>query len=371
MCSAYLLDGDIGSAEPNVGEVAHIKGKRYTRRRDPAASTKSRSPRHEYLLLDEDPDDPENLMLLCPSHHPQIDAASNLDAFDVDTLRAAKRHHERRIREATAMVKRERTVVLRVIGDVYGDTVQCTRLEATGACLRTGDRFPDFALAVDHATIECDLRGRPGEQAGSDAYFADACRAIDELVDGRLRDGIARDHIGHVSVFAFARLPLLVYLGSKLDDSFSTDIYQRSRRTQAWDWPNNADALDFVVETPAPSPATAVNVVVNASGSIHRGELPDDLQGLPTYTIRLAGDRPPHANAIESRATLDHFRSACYNLFAAIEDNHKQTRDIHLIAAMPLSAAVTVGQAINPQVLERVTVYHRADGHYVSSLEIS
>ena len=371
MCNTYLLDGDIGSTTPNVGEVAHIKGKRRTRRHEPASPTKSRSPRHEYLLPGEDPDDPDNLMLLCPYHHPQIDATANLAAFDVDTLKTAKRHHERRIRKATAMVKRERTVVLRVIGDIYGNTVQCTRLEATSACLRTGDRFPDFALAVDHATIECDLRGRPSEQASSDTYFADACLAIDELVDGRLRDGIARDHIGHVSVFAFARLPLLVYLGSKLDDSFSTDIYQRSRRTQSWDWPDTADESDFVVETPAPSPATAVNVVINVSGSIHRAELPADLQDLPTYTIRLAGDSPPHANAIESRATLDHFRSTCYDVFAAIEHNHKQTRNIHLTAAIPLSAAVTVGQAINPQVLERVTVYHRADGHYVPSLKIN
>ena len=371
MCGSYLLDGDIGSAAPNVGEVAHIKGKRRARRHDPISPTKSKSPRHEYLLPGEDPDDPDNLMLLCPSHHPQIDATANLDAFNVDALKAAKRHHERRIREATAMVTRERTVILRVIGDIYGDTVQCTRLEATGACLRTGDRFPDFTLAVDHATIECDLRGRPSERTGSDAYFADACRAIDELVDGRLRDGIARDHISHVSVFAFARLPLLIYLGSKLDDSFSTDIYQRSRRTQSWDWPNTTDALDFVVETPEPAHATGLNVVVNVSGSIHQAELPEDLQDLPTYTIRLAGDTLPHANVIESRATLDHFRSACYDAFAAIEHYHKQARDIHLIAAMPLSAAVTLGQAINPQVLECVTVYHRADGHYLPSLKIS
>ena len=47
VCNAYLLDGDIGSTTPNVGEVAHIKGKRRTRRRDPASPTKSRSPRHE------------------------------------------------------------------------------------------------------------------------------------------------------------------------------------------------------------------------------------------------------------------------------------------------------------------------------------
>lgn len=371
VCGVYLLDGDIGSAEPNIGEAAHIKGKRRTGERNPDIPTKSRSPRHEYLLPGEDPDDPDNVMLLCPSHHPQIDATANLDAFDVDTLKTAKRQHERRIRVATKMVTRERTVVLRVIGNLYGNTVQCTRLEATGACLRTGDRFPDFVLAVDHATIECDLRGRPGERDGSDAYFADACRAIDELVDGRLRDGITRDHISHVSVFAFARLPLLVYLGSKLDDSFSTDIFQRSRRTQSWDWPVTTNDLDFVVETPEPARVDVLNVVVNVSGSIHPYELPEALQGLPTYTIRLAGDTPPHANVIESRATLDHFRSACYDVFAAIELHHKQARDIHLFAAIPLSAAVTIGQAINSQVLECVTVYHRAGSRYLPSLRIS
>lgn len=371
VCGCYLLDGDIGSPTTTVGEVAHIKGKRRTRQGGSTSPANSKSPRHEFLLPGEDPDDPDNLMLLCPSHHPQIDATANLDVFDVEALTAAKRLHERRIREATAMVKRERTVILRVIGDLYGDTVQCTRLEATSACLRTGDRFPDFALAVDHATIECDLRGRPGEQSGNDEYFAEACRAIDELVDGRLRDGIARDHIGHVSVFAFARLPLLVYLGSKLDDSFSTDIYQRSRQTQSWDWPDTASALGFVVESPEPSDVDAVNIVINVSGSIHQSELPEDLQVLPTYTIRLTGDTPPHANIIESRATLDQFRSACYDLFAAIEVSHKRARDIHLFAAAPLSAAVTIGQAINPQVLECVTVYHRADGSYLPSLKIT
>lgn len=371
MCGRYLLDGDIGSATTNVGEVAHIKGKRRTRRDDSVSPTKSKSPRHEYLLPGEDPDDPDNLMLLCPSHHPLIDASANLEAFDVDVLKAAKRNHEHRIREATEMVTRERTVILRVIGDLYGDTVQCTRLEATGACLRTGDRFPEFALAIDHSTIECDLRGRPGEQTGSNAYFADACRAIDELVDGRLRDGITRDHISHVSVFAFARLPLLVYLGSKLDDSFSTDIYQRSRRTQSWDWSDTASAIDFIVDAPEPANVDALNVIVNVSGTIHQSELPEELQVLPTYTIRLAGDATPHANVLESRATLDHFSSACYDLFAAIELSHKQARDIHLFAAVPLSAAVTIGQAINPQVLECVTVYHRADGCYLPSLKIS
>ena len=55
VCGYYLLDGDIGSASTNVGEVAHIKGKRRTHRGDPISPTKSKSPRHEYLLPGEDP----------------------------------------------------------------------------------------------------------------------------------------------------------------------------------------------------------------------------------------------------------------------------------------------------------------------------
>jgi hypothetical protein len=42
------------------------------------------------------------------------------------------------------------------------------------------------------------------------------------------------DGVHHLSVFAFARLPLLVYLGSCLDDTIATDIYQRHRLNEAW-----------------------------------------------------------------------------------------------------------------------------------------
>lgn len=370
MCGEYLLDGDIGSDTPTIGEAAHIKGKR----RGPANSTSkssSRSPRHEFLLPGEDPDNPDNILLLCRPHHTQVDAEINAGTIDVPTLRNIKTVHERRILKATEMAMSDRTVVVRVIGDIYGETVQCSRLEATGACMRSGERIPDFALALDHATIECDLRGLPGEGVGTAAYFDAACAAIDELVDGRLRDGVARDHIGHVSLFGFARLPLLVYLGARLGDAVSAEIYQRSRLTETWDWPSDGGRAGFVVRAPESSAADQVVVIANVSGTIQSEELPETVRALPTYELRVDDDTDADANVIRTREDLKRLQRSFYELLAKIEENHKGPSVVHLFAAAPLSAAIAFGRAINSQVFPTITVYHRDRNGYASAVTIS
>ena len=43
--------------------------------------------------------------------------------------------------------------------------------------------------------------------------------------------------IRHISLFAAARIPLLVYLGSKLDDKIPIDLYQKHRGgNEDWHW---------------------------------------------------------------------------------------------------------------------------------------
>ena len=368
MCGEYLLDGDIGSPDTTIGEAAHIKGKRRGRANTKRGS--SRSARHEFLLPGEDTDDPDNVMLLCRPHHTQIDAEVNAGTIDVETLRGIKTLHERRTFRATAMAVADRTVVIRVIGDLYGDTIQCSRLEATGACMRSSQRIPDFALALDHATIECDLRGMAGEQAGERGYFDAACRAIDELVDGKLRDGVVTDHIGHLSVLAFARLPLLVYLGARLGDAISSDVYQRSRLTESWDWLESEHEAGFAVSAPSTCEQDEAVVLVNVSGTIQRDELPPQLQLLPIYKVRANDDTVADANVIRSREDLKRFQVAFYELLGHIEERHKAVQTLHLLAAAPLSAAVSIGQAVNPQVFESIAVYHRNGGGYEEALRL-
>lgn len=365
MCGVYLLDGDIGSPTTSIGEAAHIKGKR---RNGSRRSDRSRSARHEFLLPGEDPDDPDNILLLCRPHHTQVDAEVNATTIDVPTLRAIKTLHERRIRQATQMVTADRTVVVRMIGDLYGESVQCSPLEATGATMRARQRIPDFSLAFDHATIECDLRDLPGESNGSASYFATAKQAIDELVDGKVKDGMAADKIGHVSVFAFARLPLLVYLGARLGDAISSDIYQRSRLTDSWDWAEDEGVAEFEATRPPSDDSDEVVLVINASAVIQQAELPERLQQLPAYEVITGDETVADVNVIRSLGDLKRFQLAFYEALAHIEAGHKPLKVLHLVAACPLSAAVAMGQAINRQVFESVVVYHRQDGAYEEAI---
>ena len=362
MCGKYLLDGDIGSPATTIGEVAHNKGKR--RQSSCRTTGPSKSARHEYLLPGEDPDDPDNVLLLCRSHHVQVDAEVNAATIDVEILRAIKTAHERRIRRATAMVNADRTVVVRVIGDLYGESVQCSRLEATGAVMRATQRIPDFSLAFDHATIERDLRRLPGEADGSAAYYDTAKLSINELIDGKLADGIATDNIEHISIFGFARLPLLVYLGARIGDAISSDVYQRSRLTESWDWLDAEGDATFEVAAPPADDANQVVLAVSASATIQRSQLPEQLQALPLYQVLPSNGTVADANVLRTRGDLKRFQTAFYQAMGRVEEGHKPVDVLHIVAAVPLSAAVAMGQAINRQVFETVWIYQRTNGSY-------
>lgn len=70
------------SAPHTLGEMAHIKGKN------------KGSNRYDENQTDEQRDDYENLILLCPNHHTLIDKRENEEIYTVDVLLNMKIDHE-------------------------------------------------------------------------------------------------------------------------------------------------------------------------------------------------------------------------------------------------------------------------------------
>ncbi|MGW0103145.1 SAVED domain-containing protein, partial [Nocardia sp. NPDC003354] len=94
----------------------------------------------------------------------------------------------------------------------------------------------------------------------------------------RVHDGVRRDAVARLAVFAFARIPLLIALGAHLDDKVPTLVFQR-RRTDvlnAWTWPNDQRQLVMfgVSRVRAGLPGQPVTLIVNLSGTIHNHDLP-------------------------------------------------------------------------------------------------
>jgi hypothetical protein len=339
ICNRYLLEGDLSYRELTFGELAHIIGQQNT----------AGSPRGLDDLAVDERDNADNILLVCDDEHDEFDKAGARDLFSVDLLRQLKKSHEERIHHVTGFAEDRRTTILRMIGNLRGKAVEVHRDAAAIAVIRSAERFPRFSLAYDRHSIEIDLRHVPGEASGGPDYYTSATAIIDEVITHKLRDGVALEEIRHLSVFAFARLPLLVYLGSKLDDNVPIDIYQRHRSTEAWEWPERSNDVAFHLSLSEPAPHTADGVLVmNISGSIQADEIPANFAQLPQFALSVDHETPS-PDVLSSRSALDSFTTTCRQFLAEIEANHKQLRLLHVFAAMPLAGRRRARSSTRPR----------------------
>ncbi len=359
ICNRYLLEGQLSAREVTFGELAHIVG----------YSTAEGSPRGNDPLPKSERDMAENLMLVCDDEHDEIDKQRVRDLFPVDLLRNMKAAHESRIKHVTGLGPDRGTAIIRMIGNLRGSAVQLDRPSAAEAVIANG-RFPQFSLALENDGIEIDLRNIPGEDVAEPEYYRSAIAVIDDVIDHKLTEGVKREVVNHLSVFGFARWPLLVYLGTALDDNVPTDIYQRHRSPQTWRWPENGRTVSFDLELPdVQSEVEEAVLIINVSGSIQAHEIPDALTSLPRFTITLDG-ATPEPDIFTTPESVGAFSRTCRQLLSAIEASHKQVQRLHVFAAMPVSAAITLGQVLDTTVHPHLSLYDRTETGYVSSMEI-
>ena len=360
ICKRYLLESDLTARVVTRGELAHNVGQKKS----------PKSPRGMEDLAEGLRDTADNAVLLCPSCHTEIDDLLQTDLFSVEKVFDLKREHEAFIRDVTGRSESQRTIVIRLRGTVRGAPDDLSRDAATKAVMASTSRFPSFPFS-DRLGVEIDLRGTAGETDADAAYYLAAARKIDETIDRFLKPVAADDGVPHVSVFAIGRLALLVYLGSRLDDTIATDVYQRHRRGETWCWPADAEPVGFGSRPDnsiAGTHAEAV-LIVNASGTIHPDELPAEVAGLPRFVIEPV-DVVPGTDTFGCRATLESFEVAVRGLLAQLEATHKGVRQLHLFAAAPVSAAVTLGRAAGWGIHPSFAVYERVDDKYRLAMEV-
>jgi hypothetical protein len=362
-CNAYMLESDLTLRPVSLGEIAHNK------------ASSDRGPRADSSASAAERNSADNLLLLCGRHHPDADKAAQVDILTVEQLAAFKKAHEDKIRLATERVGDPRTAILRVQGNIKTAVVDLSATVAADAVIRSAERFPDLPFSPDRQGVEIDLRSLPGEDEGTPAYYEAATKRIDEMIAMRFKPAVENGGIDHVSLLAFARIPVLVYLGSRLDDTIPTEVYQKHRAGETWVWGEDLDTdpeftYRLLAEGSGERPDEAV-LVVNASGTIHAAELPAAVDGLPIYLIELVSGTP-HTDTIRSRAVRDSFERALRQLLGQVEATHKTVRRLHVFAAAPVSAAVILGRSVGWRIHPNLVVYDRAaDGTYHPALEVT
>lgn len=333
ICNRYLLADNVTGHEVAIGQLAHIVG----------WSTAPGSPRGDHELPAERRNSAENLMLLCHDQHRVIDHKSLWEVFDLDTLRAMKRRHEERIRKLTSLGHETRTTVLRVVGNIHGRPVELTSSSVTTALL-ANNRFPDWILrGADE--FEIDLRAIPGEPTSSPDYWSTARDHLEDRL-GHLCTQVRKESVNHVSVFALARIPVLVLLGTYLDKMLQVDIYPKRRDGKTvWGFDDLGTPVAFGSELlRAGKDPTRVAILCSISGSVDINRLPPDV--LDSHTIYEL--RPttvlPTPELITTQATLDQFSQTWRTLLSTIEVDHPGAPAIPIFPAVPPAAAISIGR---------------------------
>ncbi|MFE2753869.1 SAVED domain-containing protein [Actinosynnema sp. NPDC059335] len=353
ICNRYLLADPVTGQEVSIGQLAHIVG----------WSTAAGSPRGDHELPVGQRNSAENLMLLCHDQHRVIDHKGLWELFDVDTLRAMKRRHEERIRRPTGLNHDNRTTVLRVVGNIHGRPVELNTASVTTALLARS-RFPDWVLrGADE--FEIDLRALPGEQTNSPTYWAAARSHLEDRL-AHLLTQVRKEVVNHVSVFALARIPVLVLLGTYLDKMLQVDIYPKRREgPRVWGWDEVGTPVHFTAELRrGGSDPTRVAVMFSISGSVDINRLPPDvLDSHTVYELRPSSALPT-PELIDTQATLDRFSHAWRTLLSTIEVDHPDAPAIPIFPAVPPAAAIAIGRHLLRAAHPPLHIYDRAPGSH-------
>jgi 5-methylcytosine-specific restriction endonuclease McrA len=354
MCSTSLLGHSHFLHTVLVGELAHNVG---------AKATPGSARGLDADIADREAE--ENLLLVCHSCHRLIDDEDHVPYFTIDRLRAMKKAHEDRVRMAATSGGLRRTAVIRVGGLVRGATAFASHRQTADALLADG--YLGLADGRWQGDFPCRIPGDPSRPS----YWHAAKDEIDHTLR-LVEQAVASGNVDHLSVFAIAPVPLLVYLGFGLEDKTDTRLYQKNRDgDQGWRWDESAPVYDFTTtRSTGSTPVKEVVLAASLTAEVQRTSLPASLQGLPYFEIRPEGDRFG-PGLFSHPATLRNFADRWRGLLAEVEAACPGATKWHLVAAAPLTPAIEMGRAFMREAQPPIDVYERQNGTYTPVVQVN
>ncbi len=334
-CNRFLFEHPLTLTPGNFAEVAHI------------VAFKEGGPRGRSGPRPGNIDSLDNLMLLCPPCHKLVD--DHPAEYPRDLLQRHKAAHEERIRIVTDLGPDVRTLVLNFKAPVRGQAVDIPAFDVARAV------YPRYPVDKKGQLIDLNvLNGVCGQ-----AFFESAKQIVDRKIAELYAQGAPAYETRHVSLFALAPIPLLVYLGGRLSNKIPLDLFQRHRDTQDWTWKTEGPAVDYeYLQLCQGSDPAHVALVLPLSGTIDHQRLPTTVDStFSVYELRLRGIEPG-LHFLRRRDDLTSFGLVYREFLAMLGSKHPKARELHLFPAVPAPIAVLCGFERLPQVQPHLVVYN-------------
>lgn len=300
-----------------------------------------------------------NLMLLCLEHHRLIDV-DDVVGHRVERLHEMKARHEERVRRLTEIDDNHRTQLVLMAANI-GERKGV--VSAQDACRVVLSMYAaNDAITIDLARLRVVDGDRVAWDVGQSEIDAVACR---------LQEQLARESVPHLSIFALAPIPLLMYLGRKLGDIAPGEAYQRLRNPERWSWlPATGTEPAFeVLEVEVGARSRDVAIVFSVSDEVDIEKVPSAAAGEACYLLRV---QKPAPDLVRAREQVGKFCAAVRELFRRVRERHGAGVTVHVFPALPNSLAVEFGRVLLPKTDPHMVVYdfNRTSGGWKPALTL-
>ena len=348
-CNKYLLEHPLTLTRGNFAQMAHI------------VAFSEEGPRGKTAPRPLDVNDVSNLMLLCPQCHKLIDV--HPARYSHSTLEGYKHQHEDRIKHVTGLGPDLKTTIVQLKANIGGQPVDIPAAQVIAAVT---PRYP-----TDLRGFVIDLTAIYGENV---TFFQTAVQEIKRKIEQLYAPGMDVERTRHISLFALAPIPLLIFLGNRLSNKIPVDLYQRHRDTENWTWKISGEPVTYKFQRLRPgTDISKIALILSLSGTIHVEDLPAKIDDC-FYIYEITLDAiTPSPNFLRTREDLVRFKDIYQTCLRSIMRDHGKLRAIHLFPAVPAPIAVLCGRELFPKVDPALKVYDndKAKGGFNLTLEVN
>ena len=337
-CSKALWRDDLTKAEFNVAYIAHI------------IADKPTGPRGHPKLSEKLSSDINNLMLMCDEHHRLIDKI-DVQGHPAERLQIMKASQEARIELLTSLQEDKKSHVLLYGANIGEQNASVSWKKAAQAMLPL--RYPAESRAIELSLSNSAFKDQ------TDTFWVMERRNLQLHFNHKVRPRVAGSgDIEHLSIFAFAPIPLLIELGRLLSDIPAAEVYQLHREPPDWRWQEGFEPLEFFIEEPPAIEASAIlNLSLSATIDNSRISAVFPRKDLSIWRMSIA---TPNNDFLKSREQLRLFRSQFRTLLDRIKVRHGQNALLHVFPAVPVSVAVEIGRVWMPKADLPLCIYDQS-----------
>lgn len=318
MCNAALYMDEKTMIKGNMGQYAHI------------IAAKPDGPRGDNELSSKLADDPDNIILLCPTHHKIID--DNPNKFTVEYLHWVKNNHENRIERLVSIPPSNNSLVV-----CYNPNVGKQRHEIScDAMYETifPDRFP--------VSEPIRLESQESMTDNKHVYWEVEPMLLQESFNQKLKDKLKT--ASHITVFALGPQPLLIKLGSLLGDIHTIDVMEKHREPNSWKWLEEPSDNELSVEPPSDKSKDPI-LILALSGKEIIERVKEQFGSNYSYWILTC--KNAHRGMMRTKDQLSNFRQTIRALIGEINTFSKTP--IKIFTAVPNSCAIELGRIRLPK----------------------